>query len=98
MSYLMVEFACQCGRRLESLELRAAPAKRKRCDCGAWAKRAISAVKSKTVWASAVSMGKSDPTPPLALDWCSNSRSPAEQLAAQRKRRRDKRLHRVMHL
>lgn len=66
MSWLLVEFACDCGNRYESLEPRGNVACWQPCPCGGKAERAISAVKSKTVWAS-VSQGKSD-SPPTPMD------------------------------
>lgn len=68
MSYILVEFSCPACGRFESLVHRPAPPSVKH-DCGEVAGRAISAVKSKTCWASAATRGKPDPAPrPTATD------------------------------
>lgn len=72
MSYILVEYLCgTCKVRDESLESRPAP-RRRACrteGCRGRAQRVISAVRYKTVYASAVTRAKSDPLPgPLAMD------------------------------
>lgn len=66
----MTEYVCRCGHRTESLEVRGNVSASVACEaCGGKARRCISAVKHKTVWASAANRGKSDPPPcPTAMD------------------------------
>lgn len=66
--WVMLDYLCgACGLRTESLELRGCPPIAIKCECGAYAERTISAVKSGTVWASAVTRGPAQERPPGAL-------------------------------
>ena len=93
MSWLLLEYRCDCGVTIESLERRGEEPPTLPCRvCGGTADRAISAVRSKTVWGAAVSTGKSDPPPPGVMD----TRGLAEGMsyAEFRQRRRQDRIER----
>lgn len=64
MSYILLEYQCTCGARLESLESRSAPSRSLlHPSCGGRAERCISAVRGR-VKLGEVTQGKSDPPPP----------------------------------
>ncbi len=69
MSWRLQEYACDRGTRSESLEPAAALPEWVVCGCcGGRAERAISAVRTKTVWGAAASTGSSEPPAPGAID------------------------------
>jgi len=70
VAFVLREYACDSGHRQESLETRGSECPSYLCEvCGGPSGPAISAVRSRTVWASAGTMGKNDePAPPWALD------------------------------
>jgi len=69
VGFILLEYLCECGARIESLEDRSDPARViTHLGCGgAVAERTIPAVKSLTRWGS-VSRGASDPPPPNVMD------------------------------
>lgn len=63
MSYILLEYQCTCGARLESMETRSAPSQSLlHPSCGGRAERCLSAVRGK-VKVSATT-GKTDTPPP----------------------------------
>lgn len=66
---ILLDFACDlCGHTFESLEARPAPETTVCPRCLQDARRVLSAVAIGTVYATAVSRGKSDEVPPGAID------------------------------
>jgi hypothetical protein len=63
MSWLMAEYMCECGLRLESLERRADVPPTVRCECGRPARRTISAPHTKTTWCAPAVRGKPEERP-----------------------------------
>jgi hypothetical protein len=64
-SWIMLEYLCQYGTRVESLEDRAAPSAAVRCRCcGGLAERTMSAPAVKVPLVSVRQAGREDPKPP----------------------------------
>lgn len=98
MSYILLEYTCgSCGLRVESLESRSSPSPSVSCPCPSCpgtAERVISAPKVGTVWATAVTRGKSDERPsPGYLDTrgMADGQTRREWKAERRKYRSDQR-------
>lgn len=65
MSFMLVEYRCRdCKVREDSLETRGDVPREKECECGGTRELCISAPKINTVWASAVSRGRTEAPPP----------------------------------
>lgn len=67
MSWIMLEYQCSCGDRVESLERRSDPSSSIDHGCGEMAVRCLSAVRG-SVKLGEVTRGRSEPPPPEVLD------------------------------
>lgn len=68
--FIMLDYHCaRCGSTFESLEARDDVPATKRCECGAAARRCLSAVKTRTTWGEAATRGRpEEPPSPDAID------------------------------